>query len=126
MKKSKILSVFLVLALLLSILPSGVYATEDEQKMLTNPGLTNLFPTNAFYGYVGCRFTVISSALESFSGTATELSEKIETACGNKITPAVLSKKLIGHHSQLEELGFLCEFRRTHKEKIIEIICAEK
>lgn len=58
MKKSKILSVFLVLALLLSILPSGVYATEDEQKMLTNPGLTNLFPTNAFYGYVGCRFTV--------------------------------------------------------------------
>ena len=67
-------------------------------------------------------FLVKSSS--DFSGTATELSEAIEKTTGQSIYPATLRKKLIRHHTQLVEFGYRCTFKRTHDEKIIEIIRA--
>jgi hypothetical protein len=61
------------------------------------------------------------SLSDNFSGTATQLAEDIERSTGRSITPAVLRKKLMKHHSELTEHGFDCTFRRTRNEKIIEI-----
>lgn len=56
-----------------------------------------------------------------FTGTATELSAEIEKTSGNVIAPATLRKKLMRFGADLAELGWLCSFRRTRNEKIIEI-----
>ncbi len=58
MKKKNCLAVFLVLVLVMSLFNGSIYATTVRQNMLESPGLTNFYPTNTFYGYVGCRFTV--------------------------------------------------------------------
>lgn len=59
----------------------------------------------------------------SFTGTATELSKKIERFAGEQIAPAVLSKKLLRYHSILLEKGWRFTPRRTRSEKIIDIQC---
>lgn len=58
---------------------------------------------------------------EGFAGTATELAAEVERVTGRPVSPAILRKKLMKHYGELLDMGWLCSFRRTRNEKIIEI-----
>ena len=63
----------------------------------------------------------LKSTAVDFTGTATKLSEEVETVTGKKISQAQLKKKLMKNHGALSDKGFAFGSRRTHDEKIIEI-----
>lgn len=61
--------------------------------------------------------------LHSFEGTATELSELLETQTGEKILPSVLSKKLVKYAGELEQSGIRIAAHRTRDARTLHILC---
>lgn len=64
--------------------------------------------------------TVMESLL-SFTGTATDLADKMEKICGAVILPNVLIKKVIRNQTELAERGITFNMKRTHERKEISI-----
>lgn len=56
-----------------------------------------------------------------FAGTATELSQVLESLTGETILPNVLMKRLIRHRNQVEEQGVLLETSRTREARHIHL-----
>ena len=65
--------------------------------------------------------SVVMESLLLFSGTATDLADKIEKICGAVILPNVLIKKMIRNQTELAEHGITFEMKRTHDRKEISI-----
>ena len=65
--------------------------------------------------------SAIMEPLLSFTGTATDLADKIEKMCGAVILPNVLIKKMIRNQAELSEQGVTFEMKRTHDRKEITI-----
>jgi hypothetical protein len=65
--------------------------------------------------------SAVMESLLSFTGTATELADKIEKMCGAVILPNVLIKKMIRNQTELAERGITFEMKRTHERKEIGI-----
>ena len=61
--------------------------------------------------------------LHSFEGTATELSELLETQMGESILPSVLSKKLVKYAGELEQNGIRVAAHRTRDSRTLSILC---
>ena len=65
--------------------------------------------------------SAVIESLLSFTGTATDLADKIEKTCGAVILPNVLIKKMIRNQTELTERGIKFEMKRTHDRKEISI-----
>lgn len=65
--------------------------------------------------------SAVMESLNSFSGTATELSGEVEKLCGTVIRPNVLIKKMIRNQVELAERGITFEMKRTHDRKEINL-----
>ena len=61
--------------------------------------------------------------LGSFEGTATELSERLEAQTGEKLTPSVLSKRLVKYAAVLEQEGVRVVSTRTRTARSLSILC---
>ena len=61
--------------------------------------------------------------LGSFEGTATELSERLEAQTGEKLTPSVLSKRLVKYAAVLEQEGVRVVSTRTRTSRSLSILC---
>jgi hypothetical protein len=61
------------------------------------------------------------SSVDSFSGTATELSTEIKKHCGEELLPNVLAKKLVRNRLELEQCGIIYSYHRTHDRKEISL-----
>jgi hypothetical protein len=57
----------------------------------------------------------------TFTGTATELAEVLESYCGEKPLPNVLMKKIIRHQQELLDADITFSARRTHDRKEISL-----
>ena len=57
----------------------------------------------------------------SFYGTPSELAEKLQPYCKEKIVPNVLSKRLLQNKIELEELGIKYCFKRSNGKRLIDI-----
>ena len=62
-------------------------------------------------------------SLGSFEGTATELSERLEAQTGEKLTPSVLSKRLVKYAAVLEQEGVRVVSTRTRTARSLSILC---
>ena len=61
-----------------------------------------------------------------FAGTATELSQVLESLTGETILPNVLMKRLIRHRNQVEEQGVHLETSRTREARRIRLsLCCD-
>jgi len=65
--------------------------------------------------------SAVMEPLLSFTGTATDLADKIEKMCGAVILPNVLIKKMIRNQAELSVQGITFEMKRTHDRKEIRI-----
>ena len=61
--------------------------------------------------------------LGSFEGTATELSTLLEAQTGEKLTPSVLSKRLVKYAEVLEQNGIRVVSERTRMARTLSILC---
>lgn len=61
--------------------------------------------------------------LGSFEGTATELSTLLEAQTGEKLTPSVLSKRLVKYAEVLEQNGIRVVSERTRTTRTLSILC---
>ena len=61
--------------------------------------------------------------LGSFEGTATELSVLLEAQTGEKLTPSVLSKRLVKYAEVLEQNGIRVVSERTRTTRMLSILC---
>ena len=61
--------------------------------------------------------------LGSFEGTATELSVLLEAQTGEKLTPSVLSKRLVKYAEVLEQNGIRMVSERTRTTRMLSILC---
>ena len=61
--------------------------------------------------------------LGSFEGTATELSVLLEAQTGEKLTPSVLSKRLVKYAKVLEQNGIRVVSERTRTTRMLSILC---
>ena len=61
--------------------------------------------------------------LGSFEGTATELSVRLEAQTGEKLTPSVLSKRLVKYAEVLEQNGIRVVSERTRTTRMLSILC---
>lgn len=61
--------------------------------------------------------------LGSFEGTATELSALLEAKTGEKLTPSVLSKRLVKYAEVLEQNGIRVVSERTRMARTLSILC---
>lgn len=61
--------------------------------------------------------------LGSFEGTATELSALLEAQTGEKLTPSVLSKRLVKYAEVLEQNGIRVVSERTRTMRMLSILC---
>ena len=73
------------------------------------------------------RLTISLSAflrgLGSFEGTATELSALLEAKTGERLTPSVLSKRLVKYAEVLEQNGIRVVSERTRTTRTLSILC---
>lgn len=61
--------------------------------------------------------------LGGFEGTATELSALLEAQTGEKLTPSVLSKRLVKYAEVLEQNGIRVVSERTRTTRTLSILC---
>ena len=61
--------------------------------------------------------------LGGFEGTATELSALLEAQTGEKLTPSVLSKRLVKYAEVLEQNGIRVVSERTRMARTLSILC---
>jgi hypothetical protein len=61
--------------------------------------------------------------LGGFDGTATELSELLESQTGEKLLPSVLAKKLVKYAGALEQAGVRVAAHRTRDARLLSILC---
>lgn len=66
---------------------------------------------------------VFLRGLGSFEGTATELSALLEAQTGEKLTPSVLSKRLVKYAEILEQNGIRVVSERTRTTRTLSILC---
>ena len=66
---------------------------------------------------------VFLQTLGSFEGTATELSALLEAQTGEKLTPSVLSKRLVKYAEVLEQNGIRVVSERTRTTRMLSILC---
>mgnify|MGYP000186472276 CR=1 FL=1 len=67
--------------------------------------------------------SVFLRGLGSFEGTATELSALLEAQTGEKLTPSVLSKRLVKYAEILEQNGIRVVSERTRTTRTLSILC---
>ena len=67
--------------------------------------------------------SVFLRGLGSFEGTATELSALLEAQTGEKLTPSVLSKRLVKYAEVLEQNGIRVVSERTRTTRMLSILC---
>ena len=83
-------------------------------------------PVEAERIYVDPEALSISAFLQtlgSFEGTATELSVLLEAQTGEKLTPSVLSKRLVKYAEVLEQNGIRVVSERTRTTRMLSILC---
>lgn len=61
------------------------------------------------------------SMVETFTGTATDLSAEIKGRFNVELRPNVLAKKLMQNQQELEQLGIAYDYHRTHEKKEISL-----
>ena len=81
----------------------------DEESVPVDPELISL--------------SVFLKRLHMFTGTATELSTRLEHETGKIIAPSVLSKRLTKHTSGLDKLGIHVSASRTREARQLRIRC---
>lgn len=59
--------------------------------------------------------------VETFTGTATDLSAEIKSRFNEELRPNVLAKKLLQNQQELEQIGIMYDYHRTHKRKEISL-----
>ena len=67
--------------------------------------------------------SVFLRGLGSFEGTATELSALLEAKTGERLTPSVLSKRLVKYAEVLEQNGIRVVSERTRTTRMLSILC---
>ena len=76
-----------------------------------------------FYRPGGNFLSAFLRGLGGFEGTATELSALLEAQTGEKLTPSVLSKRLVKYEEVLEQNGIRVVSERTRTTRTLSILC---
>ena len=71
----------------------------------------------------GYTWRLTEPGLGSFEGTATELSALLEAKTGERLTPSVLSKRLVKYAEVLEQNGIRVVSERTRTTRMLSILC---